>query len=134
MKIESKEDFWRVQIEAIYRRRNPHKFKEVGGLMEKYKGKEMQLYVKVCKHYDLNPKKLYAQAAAAPASGGRGMREATTSGSMNSCAGGNTHESVSGPGDSIAKSHSGESAYAITRSLPDPPPRFKMFPSLSRPI
>jgi len=59
-KVESSEDFWRVQIEAVYRRRNPHKLSDVPGLLEKHKGKEMHLYKKVCSRYDLNPAKLYA--------------------------------------------------------------------------
>jgi len=63
-KVESSEDFWKVQVEAIYRRRNPYKLGDVGGLMEKYKGKELELYVKVCKRYDLDPKKLYADESA----------------------------------------------------------------------
>ncbi|CAJ1401023.1 unnamed protein product [Effrenium voratum] len=63
-KVTSKEDFWRVQIEAIYRRRNPHKLADVSDMLEKHKGKEMVLYRKVCQRYDLNPKKLYADPQA----------------------------------------------------------------------
>ncbi|CAJ1448526.1 unnamed protein product [Effrenium voratum] len=62
--VTSKEDFWRVQIEAIYRRRNPHKLADVSDMLEKHKGKEMVLYRKVCQRYDLNPKKLYADPQA----------------------------------------------------------------------
>eukprot|EP00931_Biecheleriopsis_adriatica_P089182 TRINITY_DN6334_c0_g1_i1.p1 TRINITY_DN6334_c0_g1~~TRINITY_DN6334_c0_g1_i1.p1 ORF type:complete len:440 (+),score=147.95 TRINITY_DN6334_c0_g1_i1:31-1350(+) len=64
IKVETKEDFWKVQVEAIYRRRNPHKMGDVPGLMEKYKGKEVVLYRKVCQRYDLDPKKLYADPSA----------------------------------------------------------------------
>ncbi|CAE8713365.1 unnamed protein product, partial [Polarella glacialis] len=59
IKVETKEDLWRVQIEAIYRRRNHHKLGDVKGMMEKYKGKEVVLFKKVCLRYDLDPKKLY---------------------------------------------------------------------------
>ena len=59
-KVTTMEGFWQVQIEAIYRRRNPHKLKDVPGMMEKHKGKESLLYRKVCQRYDLDSKKLYA--------------------------------------------------------------------------
>eukprot|EP00913_Durusdinium_trenchii_P022481 g21118.t1 len=59
-KVTTDEDFWRVQIEAIYRRRNPHRLAQVASLMEKHKGKELILYQQVCQRYDLNPKKFYA--------------------------------------------------------------------------
>jgi len=58
--VKTSEDFWRVQIEAVYRRRNPAKLCNVGALLEKHKGKEAVLYAKVCKTYDLDPKLLYA--------------------------------------------------------------------------
>eukprot|EP00929_Paragymnodinium_shiwhaense_P027441 TRINITY_DN16106_c0_g1_i1.p1 TRINITY_DN16106_c0_g1~~TRINITY_DN16106_c0_g1_i1.p1 ORF type:complete len:204 (+),score=65.90 TRINITY_DN16106_c0_g1_i1:118-729(+) len=64
VKVNSSEDFWRVQLEAIYRRRNPHKLDGVPALLEKYKGKEAALYAKVCKTYFLDPKKLYADPKA----------------------------------------------------------------------
>ncbi|CAK0810712.1 unnamed protein product, partial [Prorocentrum cordatum] len=64
VKVETREDFWKVQVEAVYRKRNPYKLGEVKGLMEKYKGKEAALYAKVCKRYDLDPKKLYADPKA----------------------------------------------------------------------
>jgi len=57
-------DFWRVQIEAVYRRRNPYKLDKVLEFMEKYKGQEAILYAKVCKKYDLDPSKFYADPAA----------------------------------------------------------------------
>lgn len=60
----SPEDFWRVQLEAVYQRRNAHKLSNIPSLLEKYKGKEMQLYVKVCKTYDLDPSKFYTDPAA----------------------------------------------------------------------
>ena len=47
--ITSGPDFWRANIEGVYRKRNPAKLKSMDSLMEKYKGKELQLYVKVCK-------------------------------------------------------------------------------------
>jgi len=63
--IHVKEDnFWKVAVEAIYRKRNPKKLGEVDGLLEKHKGKELVLYVKVCKRYDLNPKKFYTDPSA----------------------------------------------------------------------
>ena len=34
------DDFWRVQLEAIYRRRNPHKLGGIEDLLTKYKGKD----------------------------------------------------------------------------------------------
>lgn len=52
-------DFVKVNVEAIYRKRNPMKLNDVPSLIEKYKGKEMQLLVKVCQRYDLDPKKNY---------------------------------------------------------------------------
>mmetsp|Transcript_23270 Transcript_23270/g.51076 ORF Transcript_23270/g.51076 Transcript_23270/m.51076 type:complete len:244 (-) Transcript_23270:137-868(-) len=58
------ENFWEVQIEAIYRRRNPHKLAGVPDLLKKYAGKEAVLYAKVCKTYDLDPKKFYADEKA----------------------------------------------------------------------
>jgi len=57
-------DFWRAQIEAIYRRRNPAKFREVPALLRRYSGREVQLYRKVCRMYDLEPLKLYADPKA----------------------------------------------------------------------
>jgi len=62
--IASSADFWRVQVEAVYRRRNPMKLPGVEALMEKYKGKEVILYAKVCKTYDLDHKRLYADPGA----------------------------------------------------------------------
>jgi len=62
--IESKYDFWKVQIEAIYRRRNPHKMSDVPKLLDKYKDSEVMLYRKVCLRYDLDSNKLYADPAA----------------------------------------------------------------------
>jgi len=58
--IQTSKDFWRVQIEAVYRKRNPHKLKDVPKLLEKNKDKELMLYQRVCCRYDLDPKKLYA--------------------------------------------------------------------------
>jgi len=60
VRVETREDFWRVQIEAIYRRRNPHKLAEVPQLLAKHRGHEASLYCKICRRYDLNPKLLYA--------------------------------------------------------------------------
>lgn len=57
-------NFWLVQMEAIYKRRNPHKLQSVPSLLEKYKGKEAALYAKVCKTYDLDPSKFYADPKA----------------------------------------------------------------------
>mmetsp|Transcript_78900 Transcript_78900/g.156275 ORF Transcript_78900/g.156275 Transcript_78900/m.156275 type:complete len:1110 (+) Transcript_78900:71-3400(+) len=62
--VESKYDFWKVQIEAIYRRRNPHKMNDVPKLLDKYKDNEVTLYRKVCLRYDLDSNKLYADPAA----------------------------------------------------------------------
>jgi len=64
IEVKTSEDFWMVQVQAVYRKRNPKKLDTVPKLMEKYKGNEKQLYVKVCKTYDLNPSKLYANADA----------------------------------------------------------------------
>jgi len=58
--IKTSKDFWRVQIEAIYRRRNPHKLKDVPRLLEDNKDKELMLYLRICSRYDIDPKKLYA--------------------------------------------------------------------------
>jgi len=64
VKVETREDFWRVQIEAVYRRRNPHKLAGVAELLKKYSGKEATLYAKVCRTYDLDPAKFYADPKA----------------------------------------------------------------------
>eukprot|EP00747_Dinoflagellata_sp_TGD_P169458 gnl/TRDRNA2_/TRDRNA2_198458_c0_seq1.p1 gnl/TRDRNA2_/TRDRNA2_198458_c0~~gnl/TRDRNA2_/TRDRNA2_198458_c0_seq1.p1 ORF type:complete len:167 (+),score=58.04 gnl/TRDRNA2_/TRDRNA2_198458_c0_seq1:56-556(+) len=63
-KVTTSEDFWKVQLEAIYRRRNPAKLEGVPALLAKYAGKEATLYAKVCKTYDLDPKKFYADPKA----------------------------------------------------------------------
>mmetsp|Transcript_98274 Transcript_98274/g.174156 ORF Transcript_98274/g.174156 Transcript_98274/m.174156 type:complete len:201 (+) Transcript_98274:87-689(+) len=57
--VKSSQDFWQVQVEAIYRRRNPLKLGGVEALLQKYKGKEAILYAKVCKTYDLDPTQFY---------------------------------------------------------------------------
>ena len=44
-----------------------HEMKRIDGTaesLEKYKGKEVVLYQKVCKRYDLNPRKFYANPKA----------------------------------------------------------------------
>ncbi|CAK9020295.1 unnamed protein product [Durusdinium trenchii] len=56
--------FWRCQIEAVYRRRNPHKLKNIQALLEKHVGREAVLYAKVCKTYDLDPGKFYTSPQA----------------------------------------------------------------------
>eukprot|EP00933_Yihiella_yeosuensis_P032071 TRINITY_DN25665_c0_g1_i1.p1 TRINITY_DN25665_c0_g1~~TRINITY_DN25665_c0_g1_i1.p1 ORF type:complete len:813 (+),score=197.91 TRINITY_DN25665_c0_g1_i1:68-2506(+) len=61
VKVTSSEEFWQVQLEAIYRRRNPYKLENVPGLLKKYIGKEAILYKKVCLTYDLDPNKFYAE-------------------------------------------------------------------------
>lgn len=58
--VKTSAEFWRVQIEAVYRRRNPAKLCNVESLLEKHKGKESILYAKVCKTYDLDPTRFYA--------------------------------------------------------------------------
>ncbi|CAE8719258.1 unnamed protein product [Polarella glacialis] len=58
--ITTSADFWRCQVEAIYRKRNPQKLGGVEALLEKHKGKEVVLYAKVCKVYDLDSSKFYA--------------------------------------------------------------------------
>jgi len=52
-----------VQVEAIYRRRNPYKLDNVPALLEKYEGQEATLYVKVCQKYYLDSAKWYADPA-----------------------------------------------------------------------
>lgn len=64
IKVETREDFWRVQVEAVYRRRNPYKLDNVPSLLEKYRGQEAVLYTKVCLKYLLDPKKFYADPCA----------------------------------------------------------------------
>jgi hypothetical protein len=58
--VTTSDQFWCVQLEAIYRRRNPHKLENVRNLLLKYTGREATLYTKVCKTYDLDPTKFYA--------------------------------------------------------------------------
>jgi len=62
--VETRADFWRVQIESVYRRRNPIKLGNVPALLQKYEGQEAVLYAKVCKTYDLDPTKFYADPSA----------------------------------------------------------------------
>ncbi|CAJ1382526.1 unnamed protein product [Effrenium voratum] len=53
-------EFWRWQLEAIYRKRNPYKLHKVPELLARYKGEEVILYLKVCLAYDLDPRRFYA--------------------------------------------------------------------------
>lgn len=59
-KVSNPGEFWKCQVEAIYRRRNPLKLASVEGLLAKYKGSEATLYAKVCKTYDLDPSRFYS--------------------------------------------------------------------------
>merc|ERR1712079_315392 len=59
-KVRTREQFWLIQLEAIYLRRNPYKLYNVPVLMARYKGRELLLYRKVCAAYDLNPTRFYA--------------------------------------------------------------------------
>mmetsp|Transcript_155058 Transcript_155058/g.497090 ORF Transcript_155058/g.497090 Transcript_155058/m.497090 type:complete len:857 (+) Transcript_155058:45-2615(+) len=63
LQVHTSAEFWRVQVEAIYRRRNPYKLDNVPALLEKYEGQEATLYVKVCQKYYLDPAKWYADPA-----------------------------------------------------------------------
>jgi hypothetical protein len=62
--IRSPQEFWHAQLDAIYSRRNPLKRGTISDLLSKYKGREVLLYRKVCKTYDLCPKKFYADPKA----------------------------------------------------------------------
>jgi len=62
--VSSSEDFWRVQLECIYRHRNPYKLGKVPALLAKYKGQEAVLYKKLCLTYDLDPNKFYSSPTA----------------------------------------------------------------------
>eukprot|EP00929_Paragymnodinium_shiwhaense_P115837 TRINITY_DN8499_c0_g2_i1.p1 TRINITY_DN8499_c0_g2~~TRINITY_DN8499_c0_g2_i1.p1 ORF type:complete len:531 (+),score=129.39 TRINITY_DN8499_c0_g2_i1:103-1695(+) len=62
--VTTSEDFWKVQLEAIYARRNPQKLDSVPELLKKYRGKEAELYKRVCTQYDLPSTKWYTDAAA----------------------------------------------------------------------
>lgn len=62
-KVHTSEQFWRVQLEAIYLRRNPYKLHNVPTLMARYRGREISLYKKVCAAYDLNPTRFYDDPA-----------------------------------------------------------------------
>lgn len=53
-------DFWRVQLEAIYRKRNPYKLHRLPDLLENWKGQEALLYRRVCLAYDLDAHQFYA--------------------------------------------------------------------------
>jgi len=59
--VKTSKDFWRAQVEAVYRLRNPYKLERVPALLEKYSGREVELYRKLCRQYDLNPKVFYTQ-------------------------------------------------------------------------
>eukprot|EP00927_Polykrikos_kofoidii_P037863 TRINITY_DN32069_c0_g1_i1.p1 TRINITY_DN32069_c0_g1~~TRINITY_DN32069_c0_g1_i1.p1 ORF type:complete len:951 (-),score=173.80 TRINITY_DN32069_c0_g1_i1:89-2848(-) len=62
--VETSAEFWRVQVEAVYRRRNPYKLDNVPDLLLKYEGQEALLYTKICRKYDLDPSKFYADPSA----------------------------------------------------------------------
>eukprot|EP00392_Amoebophrya_sp_AT5.2_P002580 g2585.t1 len=47
-------------IREVYRKKNPKKIKTLAPLLEKYKGREMQLYKKVCAQYELPVEKTEA--------------------------------------------------------------------------
>eukprot|EP00930_Biecheleria_cincta_P083239 TRINITY_DN72847_c0_g1_i1.p1 TRINITY_DN72847_c0_g1~~TRINITY_DN72847_c0_g1_i1.p1 ORF type:complete len:1307 (-),score=201.10 TRINITY_DN72847_c0_g1_i1:507-4427(-) len=64
IEVESREQFWRIQLEAIYRCRNSLKLPDVPRLMEQHRGSEAALYKKVCERYGLNQSKLYVDPAA----------------------------------------------------------------------
>ncbi|CAE8679398.1 unnamed protein product [Polarella glacialis] len=59
-------DECRARVNAIYQQFNPGKLGEVETLLAKYRGKEQELYFKVCKKYNINPPPPLASAAAAP--------------------------------------------------------------------
>jgi len=59
LQVETSEQFWQVQVESIYRRRNPMKLNRVPEFLEKYRGREALLYRKVCMAYGLNPRRFY---------------------------------------------------------------------------
>lgn len=62
--VKTSEHFWRVQLEAVYRRMNPAKLPNVPDLLKKYEGQEAVLYTKVCKTYGLTSTKFYADPQA----------------------------------------------------------------------
>mmetsp|Transcript_29405 Transcript_29405/g.80376 ORF Transcript_29405/g.80376 Transcript_29405/m.80376 type:complete len:277 (-) Transcript_29405:215-1045(-) len=62
--VKTSEEFWRVQVESVYRVKNPQKLMNVPALLKKYEGQEAVLYAKVCKTYGLNPTKFYADPKA----------------------------------------------------------------------
>lgn len=62
--VSSSQDFWRVQIEAVYRRRNPYKLDRVPALLERHRGNEVTLYRKICRTYDLKADRFYADERA----------------------------------------------------------------------
>lgn len=64
VEVHCSDDFWRVQVEAIYRRRNPYKLHGVGALLAQYKGNEALLYRKVCRAYDLKEDRFYTDESA----------------------------------------------------------------------
>lgn len=65
-RVETSEDFWQVQLDAIYQRRNPYKRLRIPALLSKYRGHEVLLYRKVCKQYHLDPTRFYEDSAAWP--------------------------------------------------------------------
>lgn len=64
VRVQSSQDFWRVQVEAIYRKRNPYKLSQVPALLAKYKGRETILYRKICRAYDLKDTVFYTSESA----------------------------------------------------------------------
>merc|ERR1719181_2705031 len=63
VEVKDAETLWRVNIEAVYRRKNPKRVEKVPEIIEEYKKKGTSLavlYAKVCKTYDLDPKVMWA--------------------------------------------------------------------------
>ncbi|CAJ1427731.1 unnamed protein product [Effrenium voratum] len=63
IEVKDAETLWRVNIEAVYRRKNPKLLSKVSELIAKYKANGTplsHLYAKVCRTYELDPKVMWA--------------------------------------------------------------------------
>jgi len=50
-----------ILIQSVYERYNPQKLKDMGRLLSKFKAKERDLYLEVCKKYGTHPAKFHAR-------------------------------------------------------------------------
>eukprot|EP00931_Biecheleriopsis_adriatica_P102925 TRINITY_DN7782_c0_g1_i1.p1 TRINITY_DN7782_c0_g1~~TRINITY_DN7782_c0_g1_i1.p1 ORF type:complete len:2353 (-),score=629.77 TRINITY_DN7782_c0_g1_i1:22-7080(-) len=72
----SAKEWSREKVTKVYTEHNPSKLSEIEKLLEKYSGKEIELYEKVCKKYNVTPEKYsLTEAADAPSTAGSSKPE-----------------------------------------------------------